>query len=378
MRSGKITRKNLEQMISKGVKEGLRKPLISGHPEDAHDGVHFPNVRSSSDYDKRGLPKNEFSFVRFAEGCRSDKFNGLEAEVIAESKALAWASGSSGGYFVGAEFLPAEFIENYGAAQICRQAGMRILPATGSPIQIPKLTSGVTTYWVSQNDDITLSDITPGQLELTPKICAARSKISKTLFQTSAGSAESIIMSDMALALGRAVDSAVMEGSGAAGEPTGMAETAGINTVSASSGAITIAMLRDMELDLQTSDVRFAKPAFLMNPRTWHTISEIEQDSKFIFSAQPERAVMRSIFGYPVYLSTAVSTTNGTAGNEANVFLVDMDDIILCEWSGIELDATDIGDDAWKSYAVQFRGIVSLDVGVRNATSICLISDTTS
>ena len=405
----KIKKSELKSLIGDAVNEATkplkeqledvekRQPkIIKGHPEDAKQEAVVPEKKVSDvKYTVKrprhdAVPEDEFSFVRFVNAQRFGTFEGAPFEKWARDQTVqkdtpltTSTSSTYGGYLVGAEFLPQEFINYYEAAQITRQAGMRILPCTGTPVNIPKLTSGVTTYWVAENAEVTKTDAVPGQLQLTPHLATARTQISKTLFQTSRGAAETLLRQDIGMSLGRAIDLAVMEGSGAAGEPTGMAETASINTVSASSGAITFAMLHDMELDLQTSNVRFAKPAWLMHPRTWHAISEIVTGlsggtSDFIFKGQPELGVQKSVLGYPVYLSTAIAITNGTSAAEANVFLADMDDIILAEWGGIDLAATDTGGDAWAEVAVEIRAVATLDVGVRNAGSVCLISDTTS
>ena len=383
--------KELNQKIADIEK---RQPdLIGGSPEDAaqkdvpekkESELKFTVKRES----RNGLPPvDEFSFVRFLNAQRTHSWAGADYEKWALDQSIQkdtpLTSGStSGGYWIGAEFLPAEFIGYYGAAQICRQAGCRVLPCTGTPVNIPKMTAGVTVSWLAENAASTKTDATPGQLQLSPNLAVARTQISKTLFRTSSGAAETLLRQDMGTALGRKVDLGILEGAGT-NEPTGMSNTSSIGTVAASSGAITIAMLRDQELDLQTANARFVKPAYLMHPRTWHAICEIvkattARDFVMAVDRQPSEGVGRNILGYPVYLSTQISITNGTAGNEANVFFVDMDDIILAEWGGIEIEATDTGGDAFAEYAIEVRAVAQVDVGVRNAGSISLISDTTS
>jgi len=335
------------------------------------------------------MPIDEFSFCRFFEAQMSGNWKNAEYEryaldeSLAKRKALAWASGSTGGYYVGTEFLPQEFVEVYQARQVTRQAGVRVLPCTGAPVNIPKATSSVTKYWTTQNATITASDVTPAQLQLTPKFLTARSQFSRFLFQSSAGTAEDIIRNDMAAVMAVAIDDAVLEGGGT-DEPSGMAATASINTVTAGNEAITMADLRDMEYELQKDNAKFIKPAWFMNPRTWHAVSELlinSETNHFLFSAQPEMAVKQSILGYPVYITTSVSITNSSTDSgddHANVILADMNDVILAEWEGIDLAATDVGGNAWAQNAIEVRAIATVDVGVRNPNSICLLSDTTS
>ncbi len=378
-----LTQDELDALIDKRVEES--SPKLIGDPVP---GNNFSNVnfRRPKRTDERGLPIDEFSFVRFFEA-KTDhkKFTGFEGEAISESqkKSLSWASGSSGGYWVGAEFLPEQFIEYYYAAQICRQAGIRVLPCTGAPVNIPKNSGSVTTYWTTQNATITASDVTPGQLQLTPKFLTARSQFSRFLFKTSGGSAEDIIRSDMATAMAEEIDAAVLEGSGSSSEPTGMVNTSSINTVTAGNEALTMDDLRDMEYELQYDNVKFKKPAWLMHPRTWHGIQEFKINSEanhFMFNPFQQDAARKFLLGYPVYVTTSISidVTTTESATQANLMLADMDDIILAEWSGIAVDATDTGGNAWTQNAIEVRAVTAVDVGVRNANSICLINDTTT
>ena len=48
----------------------------------------------------------------------------------------------------------------------------------GSPVEIPKQTGGATAYWVGENEPLTGSDQTLGQLQLTPKLVGALVELS--------------------------------------------------------------------------------------------------------------------------------------------------------------------------------------------------------
>lgn len=391
----KITKEELKTMIVDTVKEATRPPLIKDgedaaspndltpEPELTPFQRKFPNIKLKR-FD--GVPNDEFSFIRAINGIKNKRLTGFEKEVIefsTQQRALATDESSTyGGYFIGEEFLPEQFIAFYRAASICRAAGVRVLPCNNTPVSIPKVTGSVNTYWLGENSSITLSDLTPSQLQLTPHLLAARSQLSKTLIRTSQMAAENIIREDMAGAVAAAEDLAIMEGTGSSNQPTGMSATSSINEVEigTNGGAITFNFLRDMETALLTDDIKMMRPAFLMHPRTWGGICKLEKDSKFVINPGQQDATRRMLLGYPVFLSSQISIdlTKGTGTALANIFLVDMQDIILAEWGGIEIDLSEEGDTAWAQYAVQVRIVKTLDVGVRNAESICLINDSTT
>lgn len=376
---------DLESRQGKLIPDGEEDMEAKRALEDKAEEKKFKLPHVKRKFDRSGLPLDQFSFARFVVGCKRGNFTGFEKEVLEESaklRALGSDTGTTdGGYFIAEEYLPQEFIANYRAAQICRAAGMRVLPCSGTPVKIPKTTDSVTVSWTGENADIAKSDVEPAQLELSPKQATARSQISKLLLRTSAGTAENIIRQDMAEGLGLAIDLAVMQGTGSSNQPTGMSQTSGINTVSASSGALTMAMLMNMEYELLLDNCKFRKPAFLMHPRTWNAIRQMlinSETNHYLINPGKQDAARKELLGYPVFLSTQITINGGTGTNEANVFLADMNDVVLAEWFGIELDATDVGGDAWKQNAYEVRGVATVDVGLRNPESVCLISDTTS
>lgn len=373
---------------------------------DADERLYEDRIREAQNRSPAGLPpKDQFSFVRFfrAQMAHKPELAPFEWRCYEASqrkfdslhqKAVGWASGSAGGYWVGSEFLPEEFVEHFRSALVCKAAGMRILPCTGAPVQIPKTTASGTVYWLAQNANITESSPTPGQLSLTPKFAAHRVQLSKFLVNTSSGAAEQIVREDMSRALAVAIDKAVLEGktTTATPSPNGLAETASINNVDigTNGGAITQALLDDMIYELDLDNVPQDGRAFIMHPRTWHNITQIIRAAStqdFLYVPEGTRvtpnvqgAPLLMIRGIPVFLSTNVSIaeTKGSGSALANIFLARMTDVILAEWGGVELAATDVGGNAWAQNAVEIRATYACDVGVRNPNSVCLIDDSTS
>jgi len=185
--------------------DGEQSPMASATACDPMEKLFEQRIREAQSKSPSDLPPpDKFSIIRFLKAqiqrnpalapyeyrCMqktAEKFAGLS------EKAIAWASGSAGGYWVGTEFLPEEFVNVYRSALVCRQAGMRILPCTGAPVLIPKATASGTVYWLAQNGAITESSPTPGQISLSPKFAAHRVQLSKFLVNTSAGAAEQIV-----------------------------------------------------------------------------------------------------------------------------------------------------------------------------------------
>lgn len=111
-------------------------------------------------------------------------------------------------------------------------AGATILPGLVGNIALPRVTTAATGGWLStettaapQNEPVI------GQVMLAPKGAAAFARYSRQL-AISAESAESFVRAQLLEAVGALLDQAVIAGSGASGQPTGITNTAGISTTS--------------------------------------------------------------------------------------------------------------------------------------------------
>jgi len=336
-----------------------------------------------------GLHKDEFSFMRYFLAMIDRKWSDapLESAILEESRkrTMTWASGSGGGYWVAVDFLPAEFIELLQANIVCRAAGARFLQATGSPVQIPKKTSGSTAYWINQGEELTPTDITAGQLPLNPHWCIARSNMSQFFAQNNAVAAEQLFREDLATSIALAVDLAILEGAGSSGEPTGLANTGSINTweLGTNGAAFSPPDIYAMDFQLNNDNVGRSGRVWIMHPRTWNAIRQFVTESgtyKYLINPNPTVGAPEQLLGYPVYQSTQVSTTN-TKGNGtalANVFLVRMPEVIVAEWGTLELAATDVGGEAWIKNLIEVKATYTMDCGARHEAAVCLCNDSTS
>ena len=344
------------------------------------------------------VPENEFSFSRlFNALCKRDWSSApLERFIQEKTAPLRYGTVGDGGYWVPAEYLPEQFIEYYRANLIADKVGVTTIQATGAPVNIPKITAGATTYWIAENAAITASTTeTAGQLQLVPHFLVARTQISEFLNQVSAPTAEAIVRMDIAKSLANEVDDTILEGvptSSVPGRPAGVSScVAGGNVVALGThgGTLTFAKLREMEYKLQVANIPTDGWAWVMHPRTWNALVQREQvqysgqtvGGGFYFRANPEQNEGRSLFGYPVHLTTnlAINLTKGTASsggiNLARLFLGKWSDAIICEWGGLNLKATDVGGNAWANNYIEVKATKVMDFGLRHTTSFAAIAD---
>ena len=302
---------------------------------------------------------------------------GYEREIGQESKrVLSTTTDTAGGYLVAPEYMGNEYIEMYRAQIVALAAGARGMPGmTGSPILIPKQSTGATAYWTAENAAITASEQTFENLSLTPHKCAGLTKVSNELLRSSAPAAEGIIRDDLAQTIGRAIDLAVLKGTGASGQPVGISLTTGINTTT-QNATTTLAHCTAMVYEVALDNALQGSLGWVMHPRTWNTISALLAAAGADYGGRWEKNMWTlPLLGYPVFLTTQLSLILGAGTDESEMYFGNWADVLIPEWGGIEFAAS---QDAGTSFAADqtwIRATHIVDVGLREPESICYCLD---
>ena len=315
---------------------------------------------------------------------------GFEKEVFDQTRKRAASTNddSNLGYFVPNEVLPG-FIEMLTAESVVTQMGATVLSnLSGVPVEIPKQVGGATAYWVEENASITESDLSAGQLALTPKAVAAMVKMSNRLLRLSNPSVEAMVRSDIARVIALASDLAALRGSGVAGQPIGIANTANINTVAIGTdgGAPTFDHLYDMQYELQKDNAYRGNLGYIFHPATRRRlvktkVAQFSTDTSGEYIVQPmvsEQALV-SWMGHPYKMTTQIpiNLTKGSAVNCTEIYFANWSELIIGQWGGLEIMASRETSDAFAKNQTWVRIIQDIDIAVRHPESFCLINDAT-
>ncbi len=330
--------------------------------------------------------KHPFSFQRaiLAISEKNHKLAPFEMSVMKEAAAkrdLSTDVDTAGGYIVPTEYM-ADLIELLRAKLVVQQLGAtRMSGLTGGMVQIPKQTGGATGYWVAEGASITSSQQTLGQIEMRPREAAGLTIMSNRLLKLSNPSAEAMVRNDLAATIDRLVDLAALQGVGGL-QPLGIANTPDINTT-AMGAAPTLDDLYDMILKLEEDNADDGALGWAFHPRTWNTLRQLkDSEGRYILtpgvipsSVQDLRrgAQMGTLLGYPFRTTTQIPITLG-AGADSRIFFGNWADLVIGEWGGIEILASQETSDAFAKNQTHVRIIVELDVVVRHAESFCVDS----
>jgi len=145
----------------------------------------------------------------------------------------------AGASTIAEDLLAGSFIDLLRNRMILSALGATMLPGLDGDVAIPRLTGGGTAFWLATDEtDITEATQTLDQVTLVPRNVGALSIFTRQLLLQSSVAIEALVRSDIATVLAIAVDLAGLYGSGAAGQPTGVSNTAGIGAPGAFAGAV--------------------------------------------------------------------------------------------------------------------------------------------
>lgn len=145
---------------------------------------------------------------------------------------LTVASASGGGYLVATD-TNVGFIELARNRMVVGSLGATMWPDLVGNVTPAKATGAATAYFLSNEAvQVTESQQTFAQVALTPKTVGAYTEFSRLLQLQAGPNGEAKVFDDLMNVVGLAGDLGALTGSGAAGQPTGLAATAGVGTAS--------------------------------------------------------------------------------------------------------------------------------------------------
>ena len=331
----------------------------------------------------------EFSFSKLMSGLMKGnvaKYAPLEYEMCTAAagtldsavvtKDMVTTVDSLGGFIVPNQVMSAQIIPLLQAAVTVYDAGtVRMGGLTGSPVQIPKITGATTAYWLGEVEAVTSGDMTFGQIDLYPHDVFALCTLSNRLIELGAPGAEQLVRSQLARDIGLKIDSAVYQGTGAAGQPTGILNTSGVNTT-ASVGALNLAAaygkMMDMENELLKDNAQtVGEFVWALSPTNFQklrqqvdlenagsTVNIQPKNRPFIDAGKIER-----IIGHRYVVTTQMPDTKIILG----AFAASM----VAEWGTMVLAASREGTNFTKRQTQILAGM-TVDVGVRYPEAFCV------
>lgn len=297
-------------------------------------------------------------------------------------------TGTLGGNAVATNLLAGSFIDVLRNRMLVARAGAMMLPGLVGNVAIPRQSAAAAVAWASSEAAAASeSSVLFDQVTLSPKQITARVDYSWLLLQQSTPAVDGIIRNDFQNVIARAIDLAALHGSGASGQPTGVASVSGIGSVTGGSNgaAPTWANIVQLETEVAIDNADIGALAYLTNARTRGKLKQTLKggtaatDGIYIWPEGPIADGFSMLNGYRIGTTNQVSNTltKGTSTTVCSaIFFGNWSDLLIGMWSGLELltnPYTQAANRIIETYAYQ-----ALDIAVRHPESFSAMLDSLS
>jgi HK97 family phage major capsid protein len=275
------------------------------------------------------------------------------------NRALNVTTATAGGFTVGTETTT--MIELLRANMVCSRLGARILPGLVGNLVLPRQTGGATAYWLDETSAVPASQASFGQLVLVPHRLAAFTAYTKQLFVQTDSVIESIVREDLMTVLAVEKDRAAINGLGAAGEPLGVLNTTGVNSLTFG-GAPTWADAVNFETLVESDEVQLdGTAAYVTSPTAkgvWKTTEKSSSTGVYLWQDN-------TVNGYPALSTSQVPDNRMVFGKWS--------DLIIGDWGSFDICV----DHYTLAASGQVRVIIQnlTDCGSRHAESFAVSTD---
>ena len=315
---------------------------------------------------------------------------------LSERATYVAGTANVGGNLIATDLLAGDFIEALRNQSVMLQAGVKTMNGLVGDVAIPRRSGVGSTYWLANDTTaITFTNSTFDQISLSPKNLAAIQKHSRQVLLQGTPGIEELIRSDLRDGLQLEMDRAILAGSGSSGQPTGIMNTASINSVAIGSngGAATLEKIVDLETAVMEDNGAVNPNAvrYLTNYKVMGALKKLRAggsaagDGAFLYnsdlSAIGRGGTPAVLNGYGVLPSNQVPsnlTKGSSSGVCSAIVFGDFSQCIMGTWGGgLEITVGEDADDFSKALT-SIRGILTMDVAVRNPVSFGTIADITT
>jgi HK97 family phage major capsid protein len=365
----------------------LRELQRSSHDERLVQLISAARGEMTVRADERGL--NAARFVRALAASKGDperaahwaKRNWGDDHVVVKS--LLASDNVAGGVLIDAT-IASDFIELLRERSVVRRLGPRVIPMSTGIITIKGQASGGTASYIGETQNIPVTQPTFRDVTLTWKKLAALTPISNDLLRFNSPQADQIVRDDLVAVVSLREDQAFLRDDGTEGTPKGLRWwPSGANVFAASSTVNLANVTADLGkaiLALQEGHSRMIAPAWIMAPRTAMYLRTV-RDGNGNFAFRDEMNQGR-LFEAPFATTTQIPTNLGSGGDESEVILVDMADVLLGEAQTMTIEVSSEAayhdgsqvQAAFSRDETVMRIIEEHDLGVRHPESIAVIT----
>lgn len=261
------------------------------------------------------------------------------------------------------DHLASRFIDNLRNRLVLGGLGVTMLTGLDGNVDIPGGNANIAAAWLGSEDaDAAESNPSFRKISLAIKDLAVYTDMTRRMLLQSTIDIEMYVRMQIMDAMAEAIDLAGFYGSGTLGQPTGIANTSGIGSVTFAAAVPTRNELIDMDAAVAATNQTIT-PTFVFD-------TDMKSDLR---KAAVDAGSGQFLMGNDGSLHTGNPTavTNQITGGD--VFAGVFNDLIMGTWGTLELDRST--ESKFLSGGLRLRAIQSVDFGVRRVGSFVLGND---
>jgi len=322
--------------------------------EETHDGDSYNMGRVF-----RALAKGPHAYEREAP---------MEWAMSEEIRDMGTTPDTAGGFLVPTQVFDEEIIPLLRPRVVAMELGVTELQAMGSPVEIPTETTAPTVDPVAENTANTAADMAFGSLIATPHTAQSYIKASRRFLSMGTG-AEAFIRRRMAEEIALTMNQWILKGTGAAGQPTGILNTTGVNDLAGAGTWTGTGAYKDLlELEGLVAEANGLEGAgalgWCLHPRAMRALRQMQVNNggtdinvaARVFSAAAEQQIL----GYNFRTSTQLNSGSGGATGE--IIFGNWEKAILAQWGNLSVEASNVADDALSKRQTHIVAYMDMDV----------------
>lgn len=289
---------------------------------------------------------------------------------------------ASGGVLVQDTVMGTQFIDLLRNKSSVLSSGATFLPGLIGKYTMPGQASGVTTYWLSENEGIPPGSITFRGVTLDMRTIAARIPVTRNMVMQTDISVENKARQDLAAEIALGLDRAALYGSGGK-EPLGILNTPGIGTISGGlgtdGGPITWQALVQLWKAIKvgngdTGTMGWIMPSAVAAELMITPMQSSGVEGNYILKPDTERLIM---FPFQVTEQMPANYTKGNGTDLGSILLGVWSEFVIGNWGNLSIDINPYGE-AWATGGMELRAMQSADCAVRHPESFAALTDITT
>jgi len=382
---------------------GRSHPSYSSTPKEKSMSYVTDGVMPQVEFGEFEREAQEFSIVKAIQAQASGNWSaaGREREVSQElagkfgqrspngvlvpnqswsKRTFVAGTASAGGNLVETSVLADQFVDALRPNSVVMQAGARVIPGLVGNVSIPTRATSSSAGWIGADDSDALSESvgTFGTLAMSPKTVGCYSKFSRLMKLQALPQIEDLIRQDFLELIGTAIDQAAINGSGSSSQPTGILSASGttVTALGTNGAAATIDNLITLKKSVSAANADDSSSCYLINSKVEAALAQLKDGNSAYHLSPFSGALGDARFaGRRLLVSNNVPSdlTKGSGSNLSAIIYGRFSDLLIGQWSGIEIETDPFTDFAKGSVGV--RALATIDLGVRHGSSFGLIKD---